>query len=178
MNAMVEDKGAGSSDQCDSGWTSYLQHSSYSYYSLPSPPCNNNHRVNKSYRDKKMVSKEGVHETDNAGDFCQKPEVEVEEEEEDLSMVSDASSGPPHFDLNDVGGDRNINRQYIGSHNCKFEHRCEGKDFAHLDDTASSPLFFSPKVYYHHKSALMIYPPKTNKNKILTFFFVWGAENE
>lgn len=145
---MLGDNGGGSSDQCDSGWTSYLQHSSYSCYSHPpSPPCNNNHRDNKSYRVKKMVPRVGIHETNNAGRYSYR-EVEAEEEDEDeeegLSMVSDASSGPPHFDLNDVVGDRN-NGQYIGSRKCNFEHRCEAKDFGHLDDTASSPLFFSPK---------------------------------
>ncbi|RWW72381.1 hypothetical protein BHE74_00019815 [Ensete ventricosum] len=62
----------GKSSGCQSGWTAYLDQSSYD---SPQPL---------------VYNKAGYLQED-----------EEEEEEEDLSMVSDASSGPPHFQEED-----------------------------------------------------------------------------
>ncbi|CAL0320723.1 unnamed protein product [Lupinus luteus] len=68
MNALASEWSSG----CESGWTLYLEH---------------------SYRDSQFISgSDGFYE-----DHKDKGTKEEEYEEEDLSMVSDASSGPPHF---------------------------------------------------------------------------------
>ncbi|CAL9158238.1 unnamed protein product [Musa hybrid cultivar] len=89
---------------------------------------------------------------------------EHEEEEEDLSMVSDASSGPPQLRLEDENHSRCCRKSNIGS----WDTGCHGSAFAPpaamakdgfkkrrigdpssaLVDTATSPLFsFSKKAY-------------------------------
>ncbi|KAG1366940.1 hypothetical protein COCNU_13G007300 [Cocos nucifera] len=98
--------------------------------------------------------------------------IEQEEQEEDLSMVSDASSGPPHFPEEDD------NRYYSHSNTCYNGNRClfypstlptasaaplaknggkrrrvEGKEqrdsSSILDDTASSPLLSFPNTSFN-----------------------------
>ena len=129
-----------SSEQCESGWTLYLDHSTQFH---------NNGAKSHHHRPEK-ISCCDVH-----GEiYCD--EDEEEEEEEDLSMVSDASSGPPHFeeaeDIYCGGGGRRRKRATSSeiSGNVKLgRRRFEGEDFA-LDDTASSHpmmnVIFSSKV--------------------------------
>lgn len=87
-----------------------------------------------------------------------------EEEEEDLSMVSDASSGPPHFHQEDEYG---INNQNSGPNiDAKSAAKNRGKrekmkeyrrrkvqeQLCLLDDTASSPMLNFSNVSLHiHK---------------------------
>ncbi|GAB2268101.1 hypothetical protein Dimus_003078 [Dionaea muscipula] len=61
----------------ESGWTLYLDHSQYQYPSSSSLPPRFNH----------------------SKPACTKTAVQRDPEEEDMSMLSDASSGPPHDDL-------------------------------------------------------------------------------
>ncbi|GKV19805.1 hypothetical protein SLEP1_g30023 [Rubroshorea leprosula] len=128
------------SSGCESGWTLYLEQSFVS----PSP----------SHRRPGFDSMKG---------FCGKAteksktqvveEVDVEEEE-DLSMVSDASSGPPHVHEDDGYFGENRYHHYPESEGAALvqsdSKRCRNKEhqrrsqdpemFSFLDDTASSPL--------------------------------------
>ncbi|KAK9286838.1 hypothetical protein L1049_015243 [Liquidambar formosana] len=118
------------SSGCESGWTLYLEHSHLS----PSP----SHRG-----------------TGNVDEYKEK-RAKHEDEEEDLSMVSDASSGPPHFHedddyFNDNSGcfypasmDATLVKANSGKRQKTKEHRCrreEQQQPSLLDDTASSPVF-------------------------------------
>lgn len=64
-----------------------------------------------------------------------------DEEDEDLSMLSDASSGPPHFHQG-----KDSSEETRGSERKKSKHRKKVKENKrkqqsfHLDDTASSPV--------------------------------------
>ncbi|XP_057488877.1 protein SOB FIVE-LIKE 5-like [Actinidia eriantha] len=103
------------SSGCESGWTLYLEQSFLSPY----------------------PSESGCYSEEN------RP-VKDEDEEEDLSMISDASSGPPiyhedhqYFDNAEATLEKNreINRGRKAQEQASF-----------LDDTASSPIFdFSQK---------------------------------
>ena len=135
------------SDDCESGWTLYLEQSF-----LPHP--NPKHRGNSTdFVDAKSTG------------FCRKgkstkedceEEDEGEGEEEDLSMVSDASSGPPHFHedeshFNHDNGffypsrkDTTLLNNGANYSQKKKEHRRHKQDQqmpSFLDDTASSPAF-------------------------------------
>ncbi|KAL4278580.1 hypothetical protein GQ457_03G035030 [Hibiscus cannabinus] len=119
MNVSASQCGSG----CESGWTLYLDQSSYSHT-----------RYHKF-----------------SGNFV------VEDEEQDLSMVSDASSGPRHYYqgygecLDENGSICSVpatpepakktskNKQKIREHGSNQQH-------SYLDDTASSPVIsFSKK---------------------------------
>ncbi|XP_059311281.1 protein SOB FIVE-LIKE 5-like [Lycium ferocissimum] len=115
------------SSGCESGWTLYLENSY-----LPSCSKGNNF-VNGE--DEKSL----------------KQKLEEEDEEEDLSMVSDASSGPPHFHQEEEYGHNIINGCNYYAHisnpksNSKRQ-KAKGKQqqqqqLSVLDDTASSPIF-------------------------------------
>ncbi|KAB2627662.1 hypothetical protein D8674_032457 [Pyrus ussuriensis x Pyrus communis] len=100
---------------CESGWTSYLDESSYLSQSQFQKP----------------------------GGFADYVETK---EEEDLSMVSDASSGPPHyheFDEDCVYENRSSFSVSWGSKlgkKGKKKSKGSGSREQHLDDTASSPV--------------------------------------
>ncbi|CAH9058051.1 unnamed protein product [Cuscuta europaea] len=114
---------------CESGWTMYLENSLI-------PPCTTYSHGNE-FLHKSMINKQ-------------------EEEEEDLSMISDASSGPPQ-----VFGEEEFGLCYDNypidaalllpakvdakSHKKKPNRREKLKEKASsaLDDTASSPIFTS-----------------------------------
>ncbi|XP_059651078.1 protein SOB FIVE-LIKE 5-like [Cornus florida] len=107
---------------CESGWTLYLEHSCIHPYTSHS-------------RGNEFVNERGVYTREE-----KRYKGEDEDEEEDLSMVSDASSGPPHFheeeDYRGVEGDNIGKRQKnIGKRQKIKEHP------SFLDDTASSPIF-------------------------------------
>lgn len=120
------------SSGCESGWTMYLDQSSVSATQCQRASGNN---VYDDYGNSRAKQ-------DNY-------------EEEDLSMVSDASSGPPHFNEDEDCFDGN--RQFCSSSSVlgsgrKNENKKKGKkhgskqQHSYLDDTASSPvLSFSKK---------------------------------
>ncbi|XWS68143.1 hypothetical protein CRYUN_Cryun04dG0065900 [Craigia yunnanensis] len=138
------------SSECESGWTNYLEQSFLS--------ANPSHKGN-GFNDRKSIFCDG--HRDNRG----KEEVDDDVvEEEDLSMVSDASSGPPHFyeDNGYFNGDNQY--QYTASkgatlnknggerhRNMKHRRRREDQELpSFLDDTASSPLInFSKNNFVH-----------------------------
>ncbi|KAL0547609.1 hypothetical protein IC582_017553 [Cucumis melo] len=127
--------GSESSSGCESGWTLYLEQSFLSNGA--------SHHI---------VAQEGG--------FCTegywKPEGTEEEDEEeeevveDLSMVSDASSGPPHFiedeacsheddaHFSDVSKSATLGKRKGKKQRIK-EYQCQKEPSSFLDDTASSP---------------------------------------
>ncbi|KAK7405846.1 hypothetical protein VNO78_07456 [Psophocarpus tetragonolobus] len=122
MNALASQCSSG----CESGWTLYLEHSfQLQHHNNPS-----------SHTSSEFVDK----------GFCVSKKTEKEEaEEEDLSMVSDASSGPPHLP------DAQDNERFYSPSkaaklgNKRSKKRQKVKENQHLpsflDDTASSPVF-------------------------------------
>ncbi|KAF7840725.1 uncharacterized protein G2W53_003023 [Senna tora] len=127
MNALASECSSG----CESGWTLYLEHSFLNQ--------------NASHRDTQFIGgNDGFYEEDKD----KRVREEDAGEEEDLSMVSDASSGPPHFPEDEA---------YSNEHNGFFSSESEAgkmaksikkrqkvKETQHhlssfLDDTASSP---------------------------------------
>ncbi|GKE31706.1 hypothetical protein Tco_1451028, partial [Tanacetum coccineum] len=120
---------------CESGWTLYLEHSMYDHH--PSHPYqNHNNNVDDCNGKKWSFS----HENDFDAD------------DEDMSMVSDASSGPPHcfqeqeddqcFNNNGNGGVyTNVKRQKnIIPKEPKLHRKVQDLPCL-LDDTASSPFY-------------------------------------
>ncbi|XP_061367451.1 protein SOB FIVE-LIKE 5-like [Gastrolobium bilobum] len=112
------------SNASESGWTHYLDQSSLS--------------ENYFQRKGGIVDYEGK-------------EARMEEPEEDLSMVSDASSGPPHYDNEYycenwypcLPSTPQYTKESQKKEKVKEYGRC--KQASPLDDTASSPLFSCPK---------------------------------
>lgn len=104
------------SSGCESGWTLYLENSFL-------PCCKDN-----NFEDEKSLKQK-----------------EEETEEEDLSMVSDASSGPPNFHQEEEYGHKIINgsHYYAPITNPKRQKAKDKKQkqISVLDDTASSPIF-------------------------------------
>lgn len=113
---------------CDSGWTYYLDQSSFS-----KNQCN-------SFGDDVYIGGEGARIMEN------------DEEEDDLSMVSDASSGPRHCnpdneescDELDKKNKRNKKKKKKNV-NSREEH-CGNQHQFSLDDTASSSVLGSHKA--------------------------------
>ncbi|GAV90878.1 hypothetical protein CFOL_v3_34278 [Cephalotus follicularis] len=134
------------SSGCESGWTLYFEHDSQLLSS-------DSHTNNTKFVDVNGDGYEGK---------CVKQEDCFEEEEDDLSMLSDASSGPPqyvheHHDgyFNDDNGcqylaskattlPKNNGKRQKSKENRRRKDHQELPSF--LDDTASSPVFnFSSK---------------------------------
>ncbi|KAK9044230.1 hypothetical protein V6N11_072545 [Hibiscus sabdariffa] len=125
------------SSGCESGWTNYLEQSFLS--ANPSKKKN-------GFNAKKSGFRDGNRE--NRG----KQKVD-DDEEEDLSMVSDASSGPPHFyeDNGYVNGGNQLFHEYTApqgvalNKNGGQRHRNKEQrrrlQVHEDDDTASSPFF-------------------------------------
>ncbi|GAA0157559.1 hypothetical protein Leryth_004287 [Lithospermum erythrorhizon] len=121
-----------SSSGCESGWTSYLENSYISTYNY-------------------------IGNNDN-NEFLEKGNMKMkeEEEEEDLSMVSDASSGPPHVHEHESGPPHVHEHEYYSptiSQGAALPKKSGKRDKERepqrnkiqkqpslLDDTASSPL--------------------------------------
>ncbi|KAA8528451.1 hypothetical protein F0562_035806 [Nyssa sinensis] len=122
---------SGCSSGCESGWTNYLDQSSNSADQF--------HKFGGGMVDENYRRKAANEELED-------------EEDEDLSMVSDASSGPPHFhEDEDCSGETGYfcyaseqakkmkKKKKIKEHKGKQQH-------SYLDDTASSPILsFSKK---------------------------------
>ncbi|GAU27349.1 hypothetical protein TSUD_05750 [Trifolium subterraneum] len=104
----------------ESGWTQYLEQSSISESYFQRKDCH--------------VEYEGKRTRMN----------KEEKFEEDLSMVSDASSGPPHFD-NEYSCDlSSTTKESMKKKHVKKYDRISQQS-SPLDDTASSPFFTCPK---------------------------------
>ncbi|KAK5774476.1 hypothetical protein PVK06_042331 [Gossypium arboreum] len=128
MNVLASECSSG----CESGWTSYLEQSFLS--------------GNLSHKSSGFCDERGKY----------KGKEEVVDEEEDLSMVSDASSGPPHLNVdNGYFNDDNhyqytlpkgatLNKNGGTKRHRKKEHQRQREVHQELpsllDDTASSPL--------------------------------------
>ncbi|GJU32403.1 hypothetical protein Tco_1175992, partial [Tanacetum coccineum] len=147
---MEDAYGSECSSGCESGWTLYLEHSMYDHH--PSHPYqNHNNNVDDCNGKKWSFS----HENDFDAD------------DEDMSMVSDASSGPPHcfqeqeddqcFNNNGKGGVyTNVKRQKnIIPKEPKLHRKVQNLPCL-LDDTASSPF------YNFSNNNLMVTKKKTN----------------
>ena len=134
MNALASECSSG----CESGWTLYLEHSFLNQ--------------NASRRGTDFVSEEddGFYDEDR-----DKKAKSVDAGEEDLSMVSDASSGPPHlpedesyFNAQDNGcfysASKAAKVAQISKKRQKVKENRHLEDQhlpSFLDDTASSPVF-------------------------------------
>ncbi|XP_028767700.1 uncharacterized protein LOC114725366 [Neltuma alba] len=132
MNAIASECSSG----CESGWTLYLEHSLL--------------RQNISHKDTPFIGgNDGFYE-----DKDKRAREEDTAEEEDLSMVSDASSGPPHF-LDDEAFFNEDNGCFHSESEAekmvksakkkqrvKENEPCGDQHLpSFLDDTASSPVF-------------------------------------
>jgi hypothetical protein len=118
--------------ESESGWTNYLNHSSYS--------------------EERFNQKSGKGNYEGKGATMEE-EDEEEEEEEDLSMVSDASSGPPNYHVEEdyqqaynVNWNSSTSKKKVKEYGRKSQHSSQSL----LDDTASSPVFNYPKVSIIH----------------------------
>ncbi|CAH8380171.1 unnamed protein product [Eruca vesicaria subsp. sativa] len=109
------------SSGCESGWTLYLDHS---VSSSPSPSCfRDSNGFDNRRRSKESWSQSYVHQ----------------EEEEDLSMISDASSGPRNiYEEGSVKNLNNVDRKIQSKR--EKERRDNEKMNSLLDDTASSHM--------------------------------------
>lgn len=137
------------SSGCESGWTFYLDESHV--FQGDDNNCNNV-SVHQSYR----VNS-------------------VSYDQEDLSMVSDASSGPPQLqdDYNEEGEcyglstnyrEKSLKKEKRSSKNARKEKKELSKQYQHhhsnLDDTASSPAISYAKMYDN---------PSTNQSSFMGF---------
>ncbi|XP_042494622.1 protein SOB FIVE-LIKE 5-like [Macadamia integrifolia] len=126
---------------CESGWTMYLDQ-----YSSPSAnPC----KVGGGGFGHPL----GIYGKGDTGKDAKVDDdgVAEPEEEEDLSMVSDASSGPPHFHEDEEDNYSYDENAYFCSSTAALEkktgrrgkileHRHQRHPSSFLDDTASSPI--------------------------------------
>lgn len=114
------------SSGCESGWTLYL--------------------------DQSFISETQFQRDGGTVNYGEKGAKEVEVEEEDLSMVSDASSGPPHYHEDDQdcfnGNGRSFSASWASESaknekkkKKKMKETCRYERYMYnLDDTASSPV--------------------------------------
>ncbi|XP_059281150.1 protein SOB FIVE-LIKE 5-like [Lycium ferocissimum] len=120
--------GSECSSGCESGWTMYL--------------------------DQLSNSRDQYNRRDNTNHSIYKTEYVDEEnqEDEDMSMVSDASSGPPHFHEQYCVDENGYIFYPSASENTKAKEKKKIKEQKgknqnlYLDDTASSPFSNSPKA--------------------------------
>lgn len=121
--------GSECSSGCESGWTLYLEHSFLSHGG-------SDHIVGR--------------ESGFCDGYWKAKATEEEEEVEDLSMVSDASSGPPHLfedeacsHEDDAHFSHASKSATLGKRKGKKqkikEYQCHDQPSSFLDDTASSP---------------------------------------
>ncbi|XP_061354385.1 protein SOB FIVE-LIKE 5-like [Gastrolobium bilobum] len=133
MNALASVCSSG----CESGWTLYLEHSFLNQ--------------NASHKGSQLISEdEGFYE-----ETKDKNPKNEDDGEEDLSMVSDASSGPPHFPEDESYFNAQDNGCFYSTSKVtklakRSKKRQKVKENQHLedehlssflDDTASSPVF-------------------------------------
>ncbi|KAG2692394.1 hypothetical protein I3760_08G051900 [Carya illinoinensis] len=123
------------SSGCESGWTRYLDQSLLSEYQF--------------HRDGGMDEYRGKGE-------------KMEEKEEDLSLVSDASSGPSHYHEDDEESIHDdgfplysstaseVARKNKKKKKAKAKESGRHRQRSNLDDTATSPALNFPKVTTHY----------------------------
>lgn len=113
------------SSGCESGWTLYLEHS----YENTRFIGGTEGYYGNQHKDKRVTN-------------------EYSEGVEDLSMVSDASSGPPHHDSYFNAQDCSASKptKLVAKRSKKRQKVQENNIQQHLDDTASSPLFDNNNV--------------------------------
>ncbi|GAA0140704.1 hypothetical protein LIER_02005 [Lithospermum erythrorhizon] len=121
------------SSGCESGWTMYFDQHSESHQG----------QYNRNDEEETLRSKR-EHIND---DYIE------EQESEDLSMVSDASSGPPHLHEDEKCFVRNEYISYLSDKPEENQKKVKGlkrEEKSHLDDTASSPVgaFSKEKVTF------------------------------
>ncbi|KAI3992134.1 hypothetical protein MKX01_015025 [Papaver californicum] len=144
------------SSECESGWTMYLEHSLVSLN-----PCKSNGQF-----------------SNDQGNYNQKVikefyGVEKEEEEEDLSMVSDASSGPAHFleheDYYTENQNFSASSSSLKNKSSKRQKKIKQKHSSDslLDDTASSPM--SPIYSFSKNSNFTFTNKKVSIDNLLGF---------
>ncbi|KAL2349540.1 hypothetical protein Fmac_003540 [Flemingia macrophylla] len=125
MNALASECSSG----CESGWTLYLEHSFQLNQNVSS-----------------HTTSQFIGEEDEGFCYDKEKGKKEETEEEDLSMVSDASSGPPNLpDAQDNGGFYSASEVAMANLSKRSKKRQKVKENQHLpsflDDTASSPVF-------------------------------------
>ncbi|XP_022766445.1 uncharacterized protein LOC111311335 [Durio zibethinus] len=132
MNVSASQCGSG----CESGWTLYLDQSSYSQT--------------------RYQNFGGNFDEDYGGKGAR---FVVEDEEEDLSMVSDASSGPRHY-CEDYKGCLDENGSFCSApvapepskksdkNKKKIKKHGSNQQHSYLDDTASSPVISFSKASF------------------------------
>ncbi|KAL9231953.1 hypothetical protein vseg_007111 [Gypsophila vaccaria] len=153
MNVILPTSSKYTSSGCESGWTLYLQHSTTTTSSSFATSGEKQHQ--------KLQIMPNKYDNQNVVINNNDCYLFRDNEEEDLSMVSDASSGPPHFDHYDIGDDddnddssvRFIRKQCMKSYALhETHHQCcsDGSDNDNGDDddddTASSHVFTSKKI--------------------------------
>ncbi|KAG9153066.1 hypothetical protein Leryth_012335 [Lithospermum erythrorhizon] len=119
------------SSGCESGWTMYFDQHSESHQG----------QYNRNDEEETLRSKR-EHIND---DYIE------EQESEDLSMVSDASSGPPHLHEDEKCYVRNEYISYLSDKPEENQKKVKGlkrEEKSHLDDTASSPVGAFSKACY------------------------------
>ncbi|RZC62795.1 hypothetical protein C5167_024570 [Papaver somniferum] len=148
------------SSECESGWTMYLEHSLVSLN-----PCKSNGQFSDfecNYNRKVMKEVYAVEK----------------EEEEDLSMVSDASSGPAHFleheDYCTENGNFSASSSSLKNKSSKRQKKIRQKRSSDslLDDTASSPMspiYSFSKVQPFKKPSEPTTSPSSFMNSNFTF---------
>ncbi|KAI3931922.1 hypothetical protein MKW98_012332 [Papaver atlanticum] len=143
------------SSECESGWTMYLEHSLVSVN-----PCKSNGQF-----------------SDDECNYNRKVMKEVydveKEEKEDLSMVSDASSGPAHFheheDYCTENGNFSASSSSLKNKSSKRQKKIRQKHSSDslLDDTASSPM--SPIYSFSKNSNFTFTNKKVSIDNLLGF---------
>ncbi|OIS96146.1 PREDICTED: uncharacterized protein LOC109236217 [Nicotiana attenuata] len=111
-------------NECESGWTMYFDEFSYS-----ADKCNG------------VKGRNNIHEIEGRGKT-------VNVDEEDLSMVSDASSGPPHFHEDEENGHvfyPLVSEYTMAKQKRKIKEQSGKQHNLCLDDTASSTVSSFPK---------------------------------
>ncbi|XP_022870892.1 uncharacterized protein LOC111390125 isoform X2 [Olea europaea var. sylvestris] len=110
------------SSGCESGWTMYWDQLS-----------NSTNYYNRAFDNYKYQEKGGAYVYDD-------------QEDENLSMISDASSGPPQPQIQDYFENHASNEQKKNSNQKKIMKQKKAKSQSlYLDDTASSPIFHFSK---------------------------------
>ncbi|KAF3666098.1 protein SOB FIVE-LIKE 5 [Capsicum chacoense] len=138
--------GSECSSGCESGWTMYLDQLSNSADQYNTRDFSNNN--NNQY---------GIYKTQYV--------VDEDQEDEDMSMVSDASSGPPHFHEEQYCFDENGYIFYPSAasestkkanEKRKIKEQKVKKQNVYLDDTASSPFSNLPKDdrFYNDRTSM------------------------
>lgn len=141
MNISDTECGSG----CESGWTSYLDQSSYS--------------------NSRWQSYSGIVDEDYVGKGA-RLEYKREDEEEDLSMVSDASSGPRHYyeDYEEIGNYFPAPSASDAKGSKSKKKVKENQHHSYLEDTASSPILSFSKKNLRKEASVDVFDPSQDNS--------------